>query len=237
MPACICPGVVQGCLIPACAYLAIPTYTLTLCTCFPFIHVPIPAPYLLPFLSAQYTPASFGTPACACPILFYACSPSPVSHSASLYIFLPGLTSLHTPTYPHLAPPGHSQGPTHMMQPSAQMSDWQLCPFLETTSGARKFGVPQSTLGGIIGGSGRPGAPCQTGFTCAHPERLLRASTLTCGSGPLAPPWQPAPGPRSSAPCSYSGRSYLPSGGPGMGMRMEPHLSCHSPHSSLPHTH
>lgn len=26
------------------------------------------------------------------------------------------------------------------------MSDWQECPFLEMTSGARKFGVPQSTL-------------------------------------------------------------------------------------------
>lgn len=99
-----------------------------------------------------------------------------------------------------------------MMQPRAQRSDWQECPFLEMTSGARKFGVPQSTLGGDNGGLRKAGAhrPIWS-YLCLRRE-TAESCSLTCGSGPPGPPWRPAPGLQSLPPCSCSGRSYLPEG-------------------------
>ena len=69
--------------------------------------------------------------------------------TSSVYAYTCPYLPLPVPTWAFLTPfprPGAPRG-THMMQPRAQMSDWQECPFLDTTSGARKFGVPQSTLG------------------------------------------------------------------------------------------
>lgn len=80
-----------------------------------------------------------------------------------------------------------------MMQPRAQMSDWQECPFLETTSGARKFGVPQSTLGGGKGGGAQE--VCQTRITCVPTLRLLQASPSPVASAP-----RPHPGSQPQVP-------------------------------------
>lgn len=123
-----------------------------------------------------------------------------LSHTCT-YLFTSVVYMLPPPyTWHHLGTPARSpglgsQGPTHMMQPSAQMSDWQECPFLETTSGARKLGVPQSTLGEVMGDSGRLDPLCQMRFTCVPPERLLRASL-----SPVAvAPW-PHPGSQPQVP-------------------------------------
>lgn len=51
------------------------------------------------------------------------------------------------------------------------------------------------------------------------PREPAQSFPVTCGSGPLAPPWWPAPGLQSSPPCSCSGRSYLR--GAGHGVRAE----------------
>lgn len=45
------------------------------------------------------------------------------------------------------------------------------------------------------------------------PPRGTPRAPLTCGSGPLALPWRPGPGLRSSPPCCCLGRSYLWMGG------------------------
>lgn len=92
-------------------------------------------------------------PAHACPHVSQARSRLPVPIHPPPYILTPVLAC------PCPLPQARgSPGPTHMMQPRAQMSDWQECPLLEMTSGARKFGVPQSTLGGDDGGLGNAGA-------------------------------------------------------------------------------
>ena len=108
-----------------------------------------------------------------------------------LHLSLPAGARSHLPTpgpswavLPPFPRPGAS-GATHMTQPRAQMSDWQECPFLDTTSGARKFGVPQSTLGGITGaqegwGQSRP--------TLAHPESPLGASRSPVAAASWAHP-------------------------------------------------
>lgn len=48
----------------------------------------------------------------------------------------------------HPVSPRPGQAHSYMTQPRAQISDLQECPLRDTTSGAWKFGVPQSTLGG-----------------------------------------------------------------------------------------
>lgn len=82
-----------------------------------------------------------------------------------------------------------------MMQPSAQMSDWQECPFLEMTSGARKFGVPQSTLGEVMEGFRKAGASMPNQVHLCSPREMLRASL----SPVAAAPW-PHPGSQSQVP-------------------------------------
>lgn len=73
---------------------------------------------------------------------------------------------------------------------------------------------PTEHSGGHNGASGRLGPePAHS-----HPPREPAQSLpVTCGSGLLGPPWWPAPGLRSSPPCSCSGRSYLPGRGGGGG--------------------
>lgn len=126
-----------------------------------------------------------------------------------------------------------------MMQPRAQMSDWQECPFLETTSGARKFGVPQSTLGGVSWGA-------QEGW---HPRARLQGQPCppiqTSQSPPGSHPWQRPPGPTLAAsPRSpiftsmFLLRKKLPGSGRGIvhgaDLHPPPDASAHSPRPQFP---
>lgn len=110
-------------------------------------------------------------------------------HSTSSYV-LPALLLVPVPTTWAFRPPFPRPGApraTHMMQPRAQMSDWQECPFSEHYLRSQEVRGPAEHSGSITGAEEDWGASHQTRPTCTHPESRSELP-VTCGSGPWPHP-------------------------------------------------
>ena len=141
-----------------------------------------------------------------------SCLPVPTLNLLRICLHL----SLPASACPHLGIPNPlpqawgSQGDSH---DAAQSPDVRLAGM--SVSGhylwSQEVWGPAEHSGGITGAQEdwepppRPDPPAPT-------QRARSELAVTCGSGPLAPSWWPAPGLRSSPPCSCSRRSYLMKG-------------------------
>lgn len=130
-------------------------------------------------MNSRPAPSPQPVPALALGLL---CAHTSAHHCSSC----PYLVSPRQPTPPfppltcHLPQTQVPQTVTYIMHPRAQMSDLAECPFRDTTSGAWKFGVPQSTLG-------RESWEGQEGQSSLDPRRTtqsLSQSPVAVASGP-----------------------------------------------------